>query len=424
MSDEKYIYHPFQQGRARPTVKIYLRKKAKGQVVSEEAEEAEPEYGVLPGVIPPDELAPAFKGITFYDLGTRKNEDGTYRDLWPYLTPPLPDSTYDWWTHYHLTLLQGDFKKECLQIPQAAQYLYFDANFLPAGLDFDNKQEIIGAKNKRPYISNIGTIGAPNASTSHWARANLRFKPPAETGDYFLSLESALYYNGFYTQDPNNYAQPFYRVTASADPTGPAINSELSFKGKEKIFLTPVLASNVVSTGPTRVRVTRRLPIIPKFGPQVQPLTTLGYAIVTVGGVLIAELRMRASAELWAAMDAYFSASYPPTIWHESLASIPNGAALGDFTSDGLVATNGIVTDVDENVVARNGFLGYDLLAHPRTLVAIVVQGAKTYYVWQNSVQSQELRVVHGAFVTRPGPDVVPGSPRMFWTHTRIYHPA
>src|SRR2546421_5375612 len=165
------------------TTEIVLRRKPKRAPSPATA----PARGIVPIDDEPARYIRRFADITFYDLGTRKQDDGSYADiLRTHLVSP-----YDLYSNYHTTLLQGDYLASgaCLKIPQAAQYLYFDTAFLPSNLDLDTERNLVGVKNTRPLVQDFpaGSL----ATETKWRNASLPFRPPADSGDWYLSIESA-----------------------------------------------------------------------------------------------------------------------------------------------------------------------------------------------------------------------------------------
>jgi hypothetical protein len=366
--------------------------------------------GPIAPYIPDDDLV-RLHHITFYDLGTRKQEDGSYLDIIPNDIIVPGDGSFDWWEFYHTLMLDGGtdiFKgNNCLKLPFKSQFLYTDAEVLPSDPTKDSYKEVLGQKDTRPYVNELAIIGQPNVNHTKWDGSLPLQMPRDDMGeaiDCYLALHTVFYYNAFYTGSPDP-TPPFFHITTTPDPDG--ADTFFALRGQDKVYLTPIWTSSSTGTTPNHVYFSRRLPVLPNFQPQADALTMMGFNAVS--GMLEAQ----ANAALWAAINAYYTAHhFAGSGWAESVASIPVGGSFVDMTIDDMVATLGTVVDGDGNIIGRNGVLGYDLFAHPRTLVAVIVRKpTEIYYIWRNCVYAFD------------GSDRLPIDPLFFWRKTRIYHP-
>jgi hypothetical protein len=394
-----------------PELNIVLSKKPQPAQAGQQGVPQKKLNGATVPYFPEDEVI-KFTHITFYDLGTRKQEDGSYLDIIPNDVIVPGDGSFNWWAYYHDLILQGGEDAltggKCLKIPTKAQYLYLDADIVPSDPDKDDDKELIGQKNTRPYINELALVGASNIDHTTWV-GSLPLRPPRDDEDAlidcYLAMHSAFYYNAFYTGAPYPTSHDFFRITMTPDPT--ADNVFFALRNKDKVFLTPIWTLYSTGTVPNHVYFARRLPVLPGFAPQADALTMMGYDATTQ------RLEAQANATLWAAINAYYTAHFPGSSgWGEAVASIPIGGSFADLTINDMLATIGVVTDGMGHVIQRNGMLGYNITDHPRTLVAIIVRKAgEVYYVWQNSIYTEGFG------------DSFPSDPLFFWSKTRIYHP-
>jgi hypothetical protein len=300
-----------------------------------------------------DEELYAFRqGITFYDLGTRKQEDGSYAhitfnsftqahlsNIWP----PLVSA-------YNAALLAGDFthNQACAKLQKKSQFLYFDVVFKKTGEDDDG--ELIGEKDTRPYVQDLPLQGSPMPASVHESKwtGSLKF---SKSG-WQMRVESAWFYNEFDTSDLTRF-----KITESADPdASPFLDFKVS--GGMRIFLTPRCNFFGFDAGAlTTYHLSRFLPVLPLSQFETQPpFTQIGF--VTTGGV---QMRAHATVDFWTAIASYYLASYP---------SFDSGSAF-----------------IDDDASAYLLVDGHSLKA----LVAVVVQGSKTYYVWRTGIFDSNL---------------------------------
>jgi hypothetical protein len=218
----------------------------------------------------------------------------------------------------------------------------------------------------------------------------LKWRPSAE-GSWQLGIESGFYYNAFLTGFGPDYAgSDYYRVTSEPSPDGSPVT--FAARGTERVYLTPVLTTHSDGTTGGSIYLARRLPVAPAFAGQAETLTEFdASASIDLTFTNAVLLSAKAGSALWSAIDAYYSGFFPSSVWSASVASIPVGGSLADYTIDKLIAA--------------------DFVSRRPWLVAVIVQGANRFYVWENYVAD--------GF----GAHVPPGPPRGFWNRTRLYHP-
>jgi hypothetical protein len=280
------------------------------------------------------------RGVKIYDLGTRKQTDGSYAHIT--FDMGLPSFTES----YHAALLAGDFTKgdACLRLPAAAEFLMVDMLLTKDG---EQKREIIGAKDKRPLVKDI-QAQAESAhafvSESNWSKDGLKFKLD---GDWFVGCEAAFFYNQFDSSDTVNF-----KVTDSADPTAAptATMPKASKKSLLKIYLTPRCNFTGSFNGSaSTTRMSRFLPVVPKFDlVKTNPYTQLGHEPLDED-----RMEAHATASFWTAIESYYGAAY--------------GA---DFIA--------ALSWYDDALNAANLFG-----EGASVLVAVIVSGSKPYYVWR-----------------------------------------
>ena len=330
------------------------------ELPAEEQQGAAPGQVRQPGALFPgvqDEELYAFrKGITFYDLGTRKNEDGSYSHVsfegFTTSGNPYPELL----ERYHAALLAGDFTKgsTCLKLPQTSEHLWLDAIFRKLGDGPDageKKLEIIGNKDSRFYVEDIPLIfpaepTPANVTEGRWRSAALRF---SEKGEWSFEVETAWHYNPFRTDGHG------YKVTETAAPAevdeAPAVEIKVRSGELMRVYLTPRCNwfGEELGGGDELVNMSRLLPVVPGFEAyQVQPFTQIE------ADLFQSKARAHATPELWALISSYYAGIYPG--WLPSVSLIDS-----DASANNLAITGSPV------------------------LAAVIVQRGKTLYVWQTS---------------------------------------
>jgi hypothetical protein len=335
------------------------------------------------GVLPTEELDDLYVfrkgGIRFYDLGTRKNEDGSFRDTITTLIiePTGSGAGSDYYHWYHNSLLDDFDPDTCLQIPQGAEFLYFDASFVTQ--DGDANRHLIGNVDKRPYVNDLAS--GVNVEETIWKSGKLKFAAPdSDTPHRYLSIESAFYYNSFCTQDDDAtfLDSPFFKVTT--EPVWTADPVSYIPTGKDRVYLTPVRTLRSTGFFPNHVYLGRRMPILPNFEPQHDPMIFRNETIeFFVGGGLFGDMltRMTASSSLWSAVLDHYT-----TVFLES--GIDAKGVFGDGDSSGEPTAFFVSWTAFTLMNELNN--GLDPMVAPSYLVAIIVQGDQRLYVWRNYV--------------------------------------
>lgn len=343
---------------------------------------AKPRRGALPDDAD-DDLYTFRKGIQFFDLATRKNDDGTYSDTTPgHLVSPIIHA--DVWNYYHGTLLNGFDPAKCLRIPQGSQYLYFDASFVAP--DADAERNLIGRPGTRPYVAEL--VSGPVASQAKWSGGRL----PYGSKNPYLSIESAFYYNAFITQDDGLPEEvlphPFYMVTA--EPDDQADNVPFALAATDRVYLTPVRTLFSTGTSPNHLYYGRRLPVLQGFAPQSDGLAITGEAFDFFMDATVTSAV--ASAGLWTAAAAWYLATFPGAFWEN-------------------VLTRGGILDAFHPSYTVDEFCR-EYSSPPRSwLAAVVVRGKDRFYVWRNYTAG------FAGFLYAPQPVV-------FRRRSKIYQPA
>lgn len=303
-------------------------------------------------------------GITLYDLGTRKQEDGSYRHVsfgGRFVFPTFGVSIDpELRSRYHMALLAEGYLDAgaLLKLPQAAQYLYIDIILRKQREDtsYEEESELIGEADTRPYMDEleghadfpIGEITPPGeiVSKTHWKSRELKF---TKGGKWHIKLDSGFFYNPFDTSTPATF-----KITESASPEGEGVdNFGVTSRDEVKIFLTPRcnLFGDVISDTESSFNMGRFLPVLPDFNPvkDPNPFSAVYYTYHFSGF-----LKGSATPAYWAVIDAYHNELYTDI---EAPPDIPWIAA--DADADNLVGIGAPV------------------------LTAVIVKGGKAFYVWR-----------------------------------------
>lgn len=168
--------------------------------------------------------------VTFYDLGTRKLEDGSYDYIY------LPSVDFSLGSPIAETinaiLLAGNPTGEsvCRKLPFHAEFLYVDATFKKGA---EEKVFMVGERGARPLLRNLkicDTSEAPPLDDgTEWKRdASLSFNPSG----WKIGIQAGWYYRPFDTSDTTTY-----KITNSPDAHGRQV--EFKLKAKAQVFLVP-----------------------------------------------------------------------------------------------------------------------------------------------------------------------------------------
>jgi hypothetical protein len=331
----------------------------RGKNRAEEAPATEPRRGGAFDEGEDDDVLAFKRGITFYDMGTRKMGDGSFTDSIPRnLVTPLTHT--DIWNSYHNALLDGFDPGKCLRLPQQAEYLYADASFVPTDVDSAVQRNLLGRTERRPYVFELVTGGL--VAQTRWSGGKL----PYGGSNPYLSLETGFYYNAFVTQDDSfppydGWDNPFYMVTEEPDDSADSVPFALA--GKDRVYLTPVQTLLSTGTTPNHLYYARRLPVLPDFDPQADPMTVLGesFDFSLFENVTL----LRAPAVLWDALHAYYLANFPASF------------------RDNVVFRGGLVEPFHPSYTVDAFVAEYDSPLRS-WLAAVVVRGSQRFYVWRN----------------------------------------
>ena len=332
------------------------------------AEEKRP--GVLFPSDPDEDLYTFQQGITFYDLGTRRTEDGSYVEVeYGSFTVAEFDNLnqrINLLNLYHNAFLSGEYDKarSCLKLPQESAGLYVDAVFKRTDNDEgEEERKIIGQANARPFMRDYplaegGVILPPEpelVAESDWRGAKFKF---SKAGEWGLEVESGFHYNPFDTTKPEKF-----RVNTSPDPTAilasEHVELDFSKQTKTRVYLTPRLTWHGLSDGGAATyTMCRYLPVLPDFDYWLaQPrLTRIGFDLM-----LFELFEAWATEELWAMLIPYY---------HSKGMTPGNINAATWWTAADSLTDFWLMTQ-------------FDGVPHEGVLAAVVVQGGKTYYVWE-----------------------------------------
>lgn len=304
------------------------------------------------------------KGVTFYDLGTRRNEDGSYADITPgHLIAPTTHT--DIWNYFHNMLLGGvDFAADrtCLQLPQAAENLYIDASFVPTifnleeDLEAQLERNLIGNIPSRTYVSKLLT--SEIVQKTDWKNARL----PYRSGSPYFYIEGGIYFNSFIAANENFMLFDNFYYMVTNQPSDLAENIPFALKSKDKVYLVPILTLVSSGTTPNHLRFARRIPILSNFSNEM--LVALGEVLDTFvdGGRMVLQLRM--TSTLSNAIQTYYTANL------DVLSNIIT-------TLGGVPERNFPSMSVDRFAKTYN--------IPPRSyLAAVIVRNEQRFYIWRN----------------------------------------
>jgi hypothetical protein len=329
------------QVRKMPDKKITVRR---GERVSIEIPEERPvapaseaqRRAVFPSVTD-EELYVFRQGITFYDLGTRKTEDGSYAHVSfaEFNAANGTERLIGLTNSYNAALLAGDpTQSDCLKLPKESEYLYLDAVFKKT--DEEDKRELIGQKDKRPYMGDFPQAGQAMPEAVHKSKWSGALK--VSRAGWQLKVESAWHYNPF---DTSRLAH--LKITNEPDASSESVEFKVS--NSMRVYLTP--RCNFFGSG-THYIISRFLPVLPGFEPEKVPyLSGIGYLPAFSN-----QMAATATPAFWSAVDAYYSSVYPPAYW-----------AGASYVTDDASA-------------AQLGGVGRFVL------LAVIVKGSRKYYVW------------------------------------------
>lgn len=243
---------------------VNLTLKAESEAPEEQRRDAADGSNRSPGVEALDEQTYVFSrvGITLYDLGTRKKEDGTYRHITAGISAPYPDGSSfpdvdALRTNYNNALLEEGWQK-ALQFPDVAQNLFVDLAFQKDGGGDPEYLVLVGKKETRPYNRNVTDAEEnpppPNEPKTDWARAKLVFK---KKGKWSLIAESSLFYRGFDTANSWVTKEPHFEADS--------VPFWITTQAEYKIYLAPRFYQYRMLNGANSRLLLVQPPILPDF---------------------------------------------------------------------------------------------------------------------------------------------------------------
>jgi hypothetical protein len=298
------------------------------------------------------------KGITFYDLGTRKTEDGTYAHVAfdSFTLPEDADPFASLRDSYHAAMLAGDFLQPgvCAQLPNESQYLYFDFVFKREeeveGL-FEER-ELIGKEDTRPFIIDYPDFSAPLPAFVHetdWRGRVLKFKKPDR---WSICVESAFHYNPFDTLRTDAF-----KLTETPDPDAEVAQLEVTSASLLKVYLTPRcewFAYDPAEFTEYLYTMSRFLPVMPGFEIVKEPIFE-DVGLADTGPLEGQIFDALPSVEYWTTIYNYYMEA-----GHDPRAVSPDISYLTDSGSAQSLFEEG-----------------------EPVLVAVIVKKGKPYYLWQ-----------------------------------------
>ncbi len=288
------------------------------------------------------------KGIEFYDLGTRKAEDGTYRHviLETIITNSQQTARAFLRDQFMAKILEPDIKSS-LALPDESAYLYTDAFFYND--EGEEVRELLAPAGVRPFIvdypNHDGTSFPPlppPVAVSNWKNGALAFK---RAGEWNLRIEGAYIYNTF---DTGHFD---FKVTDTSDPAAPGVAFKITSKDRVKVYLTPRLfeTSQPLDTGispPARWALMRTAPVVPHFELFAGPI--LDSPLIAFGSNAYFD-STRALAHYWSSVSDWMISAGAPTNQHSNAWSNDTWSPATTLTSAPTFTSAALVAVVRRN---------------------------------------------------------------------------
>jgi hypothetical protein len=318
-----------------------------------------------------DPLQRRLKGqVSFFDLGTRLNPDGTYRVSAPdpFVVNRFDDYAEELTARMTVALLGGDpfgvteqahnAQPNRMRLRLASQWLYVDAVFSKEGEE--DARFILGELETRPFVKDYPPEGdampppvAESDARGGWrAGGRLELKSP---GEWSLAVESGWYYLPF-SSNPDEY-----KITKEPDAEAEAVEFKYKSGKSARVFLVPRTLLRGGYTSPEETHIDFRW---------MRLLSTPAPA--PFSGVHVAEdaltLRGDTTPEAWMNLKAYWGA-YWSSPWLVIALDPETGELVFINLLDNLFDGSEFASDAPAST----------------SLAAVVETGGDKYYFWSLS---------------------------------------